>query len=80
MGRTDSEEQVATSDTVAYLKTQVQLLTDEVERLRLTAPERAAIREALAANEQDEQLFGDRAAKADAKALRGMLERHGGTQ
>jgi len=61
---------------VAYLKTQVRLLTDEVDRLRLTAPERAAIREALAANEQDAKLFGDGAATVHAKALRGLLERN----
>lgn len=70
------EQQAARSDEVAYLRTQVQLLADEVERLRLTARERAAIREAIAGNEQDASLFGDKKAKVDAKALRELLERH----
>jgi hypothetical protein len=37
------EQLTAKSDEVAYLRTQVQLLTDEVERLRLTDDERAVI-------------------------------------
>jgi len=65
----------ARSDDAAYLRTQVRLLTDEVERLRLTAPERAAIKDALAAHEQDAKLFGDGAATVHARALRGLLER-----
>ena len=71
------DRQAARSDESAYLRTQVQLLAAEVERLRLTARERAAIREALAANELEAKLFGDKAAKVDAKALRELLERHG---
>jgi len=67
---------IVNSDEVAYLRTQLQLLADEVKRLRLTARERAAITEAIVGNEQDVALFGDKAAKADAKALRGLLERH----
>jgi hypothetical protein len=43
----------------------------------LTAAERAAIREALEGAEQDARLFGDKAAAADAVALRGLLERLG---
>lgn len=74
------DRQAARSDEAAYLRTQVQLLSDEVERLRLTARERAAIREALTANELDAKLFGDKAAKTDAKALRELLERHGDKQ
>ena len=45
--------------------------------LTLTDAERAAIREALEGAEQDARLFGDKAAAADAVALRGLLERLG---
>jgi hypothetical protein len=37
------EQLTAKSDEVAYLRTQLQLLTDEVERLRLTDKERKTI-------------------------------------
>jgi len=37
------EQQAARSDEAAYLRTQVQLLTDEVNRLLLTSSERDAI-------------------------------------
>jgi hypothetical protein len=47
------------------------------EDMRLTDAERGAITEALVANEQDVKLFGGEAAKADAAALRGLLERLG---
>ena len=43
----------------------------------LTAAELAAIRDALDAAKVDARLFGDRAAKADAAALRGLLKRLG---
>lgn len=43
----------------------------------LTDAEREAIREALEGAEQDARLFGDKAAAADAVALRGLLERLG---
>jgi hypothetical protein len=63
----------AKSDEVAYLRTQVRLLTDEVERLRLTDKEQKAIRRAWQiANEMHDSRL-----KA---ALCGLLERHGGTQ
>ena len=45
--------------------------------MRLTEAERGAITEAMVANEQDVELFGDEAARADAAALRGLLERLG---
>lgn len=80
----DHLEQVAArQDETAYLRCQVQLLTDEVERLRLSEEERDAIEWAsktlcvgwldLAAD--DKQLTRDAAA-----TLQGLLERLGGSQ
>jgi len=41
------EQLTAKSDEVAYLRTQVQLLTDEVEWLRLTDEEKKTIKEVI---------------------------------
>jgi Xaa-Pro aminopeptidase len=67
----DHLEQVAArQDEAAYLRCQVQLLTDEVERLRLTDKELKAIRRAAAVADE----MHDSRLKA---ALGGLLERIG---
>jgi Xaa-Pro aminopeptidase len=65
----DHLEQVAArQDEAAYLRCQVQLLTDEVERLRLTDKELKAIRRAAAVADE----MHDSRLQA---ALGGLLER-----
>lgn len=76
MGRSGSDEQAAKRDTVAYLQTQVRLLTDEVDRLRLTEDEqetiKAVIRREVSAH------WGT--ARNLAGPLQGILNRIGGRQ
>jgi hypothetical protein len=79
MGRSHSDKQAAKSDEAVYLRTQVQLLADEVERLRLTDAERKSIEYGIAECEATAGLCSERpvidaACKALA-ALRGLLER-----
>jgi hypothetical protein len=80
MGRSHSDKQAAKSDEAAYLRTQVRLLTDEVERLRLTDAQRKAIEYGIAECEATAALCSERpnidAACTALTALRGLLERH----
>jgi hypothetical protein len=76
MGRTDSDEQVATSDTVAYLKTQVQLLTDDVKWMRLTDEETKIIKEVI----RREVSANWGTPRNLAGPLQSILNRIGGTQ
>lgn len=74
----DHLEQVAArQDEAAYLRCQVQLLTDEVQRLRLTEAERNAVEAcAVLANKTDLMVngFGGQW-KPRAATLRGLLDR-----
>jgi hypothetical protein len=73
----DHLEQVAArQDEAAYLRCQVQLLTDEVERLRLTDAEREAVEKAIG-RELDAEWYGG-PEPGRVVALRGLLERLGG--
>jgi hypothetical protein len=69
----------AAIDEVARLRTQVRLLADEVERLRLTDAERKAIEYGIAECEATAALCSERpnidAACTALAALRGLLER-----
>lgn len=63
-----------TQDEAAYLRCQVQLLTDEVERLRLTNEERTALRVSIQ-EMQDHTVCGNGYRYGVAATLRGLLER-----
>lgn len=73
------EQLAARQDEAAYLRCQVQLLTDEVERLRLTEAERKALMDGIylcegEAGTANEHVNAHAWAMA-AGTLRGLLER-----
>jgi hypothetical protein len=71
------EQLAARQDEAAYLRCQVRLLTDEVERLRLTKTERKAVEAcAVLADKTDLMVSGFGGQwKPRAATLRGLLER-----
>lgn len=74
----DHLEQVAAKqDEAAYLRYQAQLLTSEVERLRLTGDERLAVERAAITLEIREASKRSHQAGSDALVLRRLLERLG---